>query len=380
MTINTALKVSFEDQAVYDFITGAEQSFMTEPSDHEGFSEAGRQDNPYSGETPAQRVPFIVTETYQVIQRTSVAGIVTAAVVLAHDVGITPVHILYLRDALEDASKIRAKALLNVFGKNDGDFVDWLRNQLMGDWISEEDFSIDVIGRLEKKTAVPANINISQRVALYRLYGIADPGTDARFEYPGSDSSFDQWAKNRGTTLRLIGVEALPIKASSKPETNLVVHELKPGQKMTEADVNNIVQSIVGIVVPSSCGNTRSEKFPLLSVSNWPEFKLEWISISIKIGCARVTISVPVLRTRSAKMVIFVRYERPEKIELTVWEIVKTCAIRGALVGTVTGIILANPAAALVAFQTAFNECVKEEALACLHPGVFLVKEVTDWQ
>lgn len=380
MTTNTTLKIGFDDPSVYDFLTGLDKNYTHGEPAHEGFSEVGRQVNPYSEEAAAQTIPYLVTETYQVIQRTSVAGIVTATVVLAHEVGVTPIHVLYLRDGLDAETKTRAISLLNVFEKNDGDFSDWLRKQLNGDWIKEDDFRIDIVARLEKVTDEPLEIDVRQRDSLYQLYGIKKPSMDAVFRYPGSDTKFDFWAQNRGTTLRKIDSQAVSIKGSSKPETSLVVHELKPNEKISDAEVNNIVTLIVSKIVPSSCGVTKSEKFPLLSVSNWPEFKLEWIVISVKIGCSRVSFSVPILRTRNAKMVVYVRYERPKDIELTVLEIVKTCAIRGALVGTVVGIILVNPAAALVAFETAFKDCVKEEVVACLHPGVFLVKEVSDWK
>ncbi len=117
----------------------------------------------------------------------------------------------------------------------------------------------------------------------------------------------------------------------------------------------------------------------MVSVAAWPEFKIEYWYQTIRVGCARIRIPVPTIRTRISNLIVFLYYHLPVQVDEAVFAILKACAIRSALTGAVVGIVLGNPAAAIVTFKANFTSCLKDEFFACLNPGLFLVKEAGTW-
>ncbi len=126
-----------------------------------------------------------------------------------------------------------------------------------------------------------------------------------------------------------------------------------------------------------------SKNHRVVTIFQWPEFKVEWYSRKIKIGCATIEIKLPKLRTRTRKKVLYANVVVALRdANDTLKNIVGDCALDSALVGGVVGIVMWNFAAALAAFRVLFENCVHMKVgqhLTCLVPSLVLITEGTEW-
>lgn len=139
--------------------------------------------------------------------------------------------------------------------------------------------------------------------------------------------------------------------------------------------LHDLITDAVGV----DCGELKRRDYKLLTISSWPEFKIVWVKVRIKIGCDTITISVPRVQTRTARLVAYCYISLPEHFFQTIGAILEACAIRAALEAGVIGIVLGNPAAAAAAFESLFKRCVADEVFNCLHPGLYVLKQRGNW-
>lgn len=99
----------------------------------------------------------------------------------------------------------------------------------------------------------------------------------------------------------------------------------------------------------------------------------------IRIGCSDIIISLPVIRIRNAQIVFYIYYSVPDDITQVLLKIMTVCATRAALEAAVLGVITSNPAVAIAVFNNQFKNCIQQEALKCINPGIMTLKETDEW-
>ena len=372
--------VRLDDPLLADFladVASKNSQFVQTASQPTGFKEAHRRKN--ESDTGTLDATFLIRELYRLKLKTVPQGTVAADVFLEQTLSIWVEYVLYLKDGLAADIVARAQRLVDEYNaSNSPDLSAWISEQIKDGWIADSDLQLLADIHVEK-VGKHREVNIAQRLALFRLYGI-DPSPISTSIGILPETSFPRWATERNAELELIGTEAT---RRNQPQVGREVAELKPGTppgSNAQTQVASLLDEVTRNILPSECrGDFRREQQRLVSVFAWPEFKLEWYTITIKIGCARIQISLPRLLVRISNLIIFIYYHVPKRFDEAILTILKNCAIRSALSGAVIGIVVGNPAAAIAAFQSFFVDCLRQDAFACINPGLFLAKEVGDW-
>ena len=68
----------------------------------------------------------------------------------------------------------------------------------------------------------------------------------------------------------------------------------------------------MSIIPTVDCELMKPHQIKLLTFAIWPEFKFEFVPSIIPVGCVKITIYLPVLRIRLARLEFFVYYYLPE--------------------------------------------------------------------
>ena len=373
--------VNVNDPQIADFLADRrELQIVRRANQPNGFSEQYRRDNTVDRNTAD--VPFLMREFYRLKLNNVPAGTVAAEVFLRQTLSFWVEYVLFLRDGLSQEVIDRAKTLVKEYDPNVvPDLSAWMAEKLKEGWITESDVALLADIHIEK-VGLPADVNTTQRDALFRLYDLEHPASGAPIHIL-PEANFSRWANQRRATLELIDTEA--VKANS-PQIGREIAEVdvdaakEPGET-AQGLLSSILDDVSRHILPTECaGGFRREELRMLSVLGWPEFKLEWQTISIRVGCATIQITVPVLRIRFANLVLFIYYHVPKTPDVAILTIVKNCAIRSALSGAVIGIVVGNPAVAIAAFQSFFVDCLRQDAFDCINPGLIMVKEVEGWR
>lgn len=385
---NLETSINFQNPIVQKYL--AEKSnilpLKIEPTTETGFSNES-QDRLLNEFFPkvTQDVPFLMVEEWAVEEitvddlgnttGTIQSGINNIDVVLSQAIDINVEYWLYFKDGISEDSKLLGRKLFNQFdpATNGTDLNAWIKTQL-NEILTEDMFILDTCVVLEKN-GDRNELNIEQRLALLKLYGQAAGEQRSEIHVIG-DESMTQWAERKNVKVRQIGEY---IKESqSEPAVTRSVREIKkPEQADNYAD--DIISQITTILVPSECGTMTDKKHKLLSLLAWPEFKIEWKTIRIKIGCTKISISIPVLRVRISELIFYVYYSLPVHIDRFIFKIAETCAIRSALGAAIIGIIMSNPAAAFASFNALFKRCLEQEIKNCVNAGLLTIKESGEW-
>jgi hypothetical protein len=377
--------VNLNDPAFADFLaeitntTGEHVQSSPRPNN---FKEAHRRKN--EQDIGTINAPFLVRELYQLklgkVPQNVPQGTLATEVFLEQPLIFWVEYVLFLKDDLPQEKVERAIKLVDEYDPQiSSDLSAWIAEQIKDGWLNESEIALLADVHIQKSGAY-SELNITQREALFRLYGLMPPRIETRIDVL-PETSFPDWAQKRYATLDLVGTEAI---RRNQPQVGREVAEVKAGTppgSTAQSEIRKLLDDITRNILPVECrGDFRRQERRLLSVLEWPEFKIEWYTISIKVGCAVIKFDVPRLLIRLAHLVIFIYYHVPQKFDEAIITIVKNCAIRSALSGAVIGIVVGNPAAALAAFQSFFVDCLRQDAFACVNPGIFLVKEVGAWQ
>lgn len=373
--INTQINLDFSDSRIQKFLFEENQTQVTfDPPITQGFTAADERPN---GELnpPTENIEFPITELWLLEQGNNPSGTIKVNVICGQELSIGIVYRLHLKDGIAEAPKNRA---LTLFAEYDpaihGDDISaWVKSNL-SDGLESSMFILESVVTLEK-VGTRYDVDDSQRRALLALYGQDDYDTSGQIHmvYNG-DYTIEQWGNETKATLRKIGEEQ---SKDDEPPVASEIQEVPPGQ--ADQQLGTILDQITGAIIPSDCGVMQREEHKLLTLLSWPEFKIEWRKKRIKIGCSTITITYPVLRTRTSRIVFYVYYSLPRSVGATVFKIASTCAIRSALGGGVVGIVMGNPAAALATFNALFKRCIEREVVKCIHPGLLTLKETGQW-
>lgn len=345
-----------------------------------GFLEHKRRPN--HDDKKSINAPFLVREIYRLQLGRVPQGTVAAEVFLKQKLSFSIEYVLYLKGGLPQDVVERARKLVDAYEPGIAPNLSaWIDEQIKDGWLAEEDMALLADIHIEKE-GVPSELNTAQRDALFDLYGIKtdEPPISTRIDVL-PETTFQKWAHSRAPKLELIGKEAV---RQNEPQVGREIAEISKGQRPGEnakAEIGTILEDVSRHIIPVECrGGFRRQELRLCSVFQWPEFMIEWMPVSIPVGCATITFSVPQLKIRFSHLVVFIYFHFPERVDEASFTIAKNCAIRSALAGTVIGIVVGNPAAAVTAFQSYFLDCLRQDAYECVNPGLLLVKETEEWK
>ena len=392
MNVNFEVKVNFQEKELQNFLFDElSNKYKLEPTVPIGFTFDEKDilindKNKYSAYKDT--IEFLVKEFWSVqqenISETEKNYLLNdkneVVVVYGQEIEFNPEYRLYFKEGgVNDDVKSKIRDIIKIYDfQKDGEFIDWLKIKIdEDDKLSEDFFIIDTLIQLTKVNK-KKEIDVTQRDALLKLYNDnTSPQLNSKVDLiPGNEETLFHWAKSLKIKITKTGEE---LAENFSPITDKNEIEVPKGE-LNNLDIDNIVDGILGVLFPSDCGEMRAFKEKLLTLFGWPEFKIDWQDIEIKIGCSKIIISVPVLKTRNASLVFYIYYQLPVNVDNTLKRIAFVCAERAALAGCVLGIITSNPAAAIIAFGDLFERCILEEVKKCLDPGILTIKEVDDWK
>jgi hypothetical protein len=397
MNINFKTKLDSRNQELQEYLfdvsklAGVDQ-FKIEPSILNNFTYEpidSRLNDVTKYASIEKDIQFSVKEEYIVKQQTlneqrQIIGTVSVGTnqvttIWEQKISINPEVRIYFKNGILDTSKNLARTFINNYDYDtDGDLQSWINTKLTAELTSDM-FYIDsalIIDKVGSKQPV----NLTQRTALFQLYGkLEGYDTTSRlgqsFNIDG-DTNLSSWSKNPKIILEPYGEEL--ISNYSKPQVSKNIQEVPFGQ-LTDVKIDDIIGIIINSIGAEGCGEMKTIKDKLLTIAGWPEFMIVWLETTVEVGCVQITISYPVMRTRTASLNFYIYYSLPENLQSTIFIMARNCAINAALAGGVLGVITGNPAIAMASFSALFEECIKSQAIKCLNPGIVTIKEVTGW-
>lgn len=382
--------ISFDDPDLKRFIYNAAQDrHVIEPPTPPGFTHNPADRRP-SGHPQSERFPvtYLVEEHWQLYEGSSgtpqnpsqdgaSVGIHRVTVAFGQDLEMTAEYWLFFRDGISDAAIDHGLDLLSRYDPDaHGEDVEaWVAANL-GPLLTMDDFVLDTAITLEKRGS-RYEVDTSQRDALLGMHAQGEDTVGAGISIVG-DYTMRTWSREHGVTLKPIH-EELIIDDGEAPTNPMTTEVVTQGGANDPAKVNAALNRIVAALKPVDCGVMNHHQLKLLSLAAWPEFKIEWVRRQIRIGCSRITVTLPVLRVRISRLVFYVYFAMPQSVGQLIFRIAETCAVRSALASAVIGIVASNPAAATASFTPLFRRCMEREIIRCLHPGILLMKEHGGW-
>lgn len=190
-------------------------------------------------------------------------------------------------------------------------------------------------------------------------------------------STYSDWSNEQSIRLRFHSERIAATDSPSQDETHTI--DATPGTEMQVLDraLEQIISNSDPVCTP---GTLTSSRYKVTTIVSFPEYKIEWRTKRIEIGCSRVTINLPVLRQRNASLNLYIFIVYPKDMSGTSFKILKSCAISAALVGGVLGSVTGNFAVAVVTFNKVFKICVEVRVKECFDGGPLMLKVIDrDW-
>lgn len=396
MSINFDTGFSFNTVEVKRFlISDTEDIYVSKPEDISGFSHDNNNRRPSLdalGQQAIQEesVVFLQQEVYQLFERGTkqnsgrydggtTVGLHQVYVALEHQLRIYSDFYLYLQDALSDEASQYASHIFHDYDPavHGDDVIDYMKANLNGR-LNENDFEIETAVTIQKVSSKPNEADISQRLKLFDLLDCNDPpaSNDGQIDIDNMDMGLPQWSRERKSYLKLVSVDIVADDANPPSDPNYSATVSDPDNNSVVA---NAIDLVLRDVIPSSCGGMARKEIKLLTIAEWPEFRIVWKKKRIKIGCSRITVTYPVLQIRMSKLVFYAYFKLPRNAGRFVVSIATVCAKRSALTSAVIGIVTSNIGAAIASFTPLFKRCIETEVKNCLYPGLFLAKKAGHW-
>jgi hypothetical protein len=132
---------------------------------------------------------------------------------------------------------------------------------------------------------------------------------------------------------------------------------------------------------PEAASNVK-HTFELGSISGVPEFKTEMERQCVGSGWYKICMNVPVLYTRTSRVVLYADVLVPASINALIVNRLKTCAI-GAIATAGLTAAIGSPAAAIPAFKTSLYACLKDGAgalVSSIEASLYVTQTSGDWR
>ncbi len=143
-------------------------------------------------------------------------------------------------------------------------------------------------------------------------------------------------------------------------------------------------EKLIAEINKCSVVSPRKQHKDVATLLSWPQFKVEWRRVSIRVGCVTMHIRVPRLYRRTAFKKLYIALVTHFEVEDWLWDVLFQCAVGSAIGASVLGFITANPGVAVAAFEAQFKACVWErirrEVFACLSESIFVGTIHSSWK
>ncbi len=386
MNVSMDTTVNFADQKILSFLAqphAGSASLSLQGPTPAGFYRADARPNPNNGASSACRaVSYTVRESWAVLDKKhQTVAEFDIDVPTVQDVAVSATHVLFIADNVNAETRARTCDVFRRFDPNvDGDMLAWItanRPAALADsqWLVETEPELRTLG--------PARPDTSQRDSLLYLYGVAaEPRIKSRFfvdPMRTGEQEMRDYIADAGFTLRQTGTAVAP---ETTPIRSPLCHDVAADAVPGAADAAawpSILDTVVEEVVPSECGPVTPRSQPIAQIDGWPEFMVKFWPVSIKIGCATITISLPVLHTRTSTAILHAYWAEPADLDKYVGVSARSCLLRAVVAPEVLGTAFVAPPVALGAFLKRFGLCMAEDYFECAHPGLAVVFEVGKW-
>ena len=374
MSLQLDHNVDLNRPSVLNWLAATPGSTLTEKPDDEDLISAGLLMHPGSENAIAQTstVDFATATIrhYRVLEEDLqtgnqiVIGDFEVQVPVFHKIEVGLATFLYIADS--GLSPVEKQAIVDAYVRfpPGDDPLSYLVDEARRVGISTDKFYVGVGHTLRLVDSTPW---LDQVNALENLYsGGAKVDGDA------------EWFSKKRISLKLISEDqGQPLRTPSKD----ALKEQDAEGANPDTILDEIAEEIAGDL---NCDDYyKKKKKEVMTVLAWPEFKVVWYPKFVKLGCTRVKIWLPKLKTRIAEVVLYavVAVSR-RQADNTLLRIVGDCAIASAIVGSVVGVVLGNFLAAEAAFVALFKRCIVIKVgqhVSCMVPTIALITEKGKW-
>jgi len=112
---------------------------------------------------------------------------------------------------------------------------------------------------------------------------------------------------------------------------------------------------VIRVIVESNpamdCRNIKYKQKRIATLIQYPEFKIRWRRVVIKIGCVRISIKVPQLMYRNNKRVLYAGLAYSADVGDIVIDVLEYCLVKSAFAASIAGLATANIGVAGAAFK-----------------------------
>lgn len=310
----------------------------------------------------------------------TVIGNFTATIPIEQPIALTLKARLFVQDGIEQALRDAIEAAFRGFTwPGSGDPDDYMVQALAAaPGVSAGMFRVQIGAEIDKIGGLISHReDLDAKLALYE-----DQAEGEIFDRNGKGSPIHGdpgYFQSRKIAARFIRSDTLDDVPSIPPGP----YEIE----VPEADAPDAISRIVSHEAESIGCSAQLFEFKtwkIASLVHFPEFMIEWVPISIDIGCGvHIVLSVPVLRIRWSDLYLFAYARYPKDLGQLAEDAFLDCLWQSVLAGAVVGIALGNFPSALAAFKALLSECLKskfKQFISCMIPGLSIDKVVTsDW-
>lgn len=179
-------------------------------------------------------------------------------------------------------------------------------------------------------------------------------------------------------------VTELPKDVPPPVATKDPLREVEADDPYDPGTIDKVFDGIAVLNDPADCGMlSREEPIKIADLFSYPELMIEMRTVTFKVGCVHITLSYPVLMTRTTTVVLYALLAHApvnfdEYTRKVVVELIITAAV-------LAGIVFYATASFTVAYETfkgAITIGLKEifgKMIVCLLPEIVVIKKTGDW-
>lgn len=281
-------------------------------------------------------------------------------------------YVLFLKKDLSSAHSDELRMLFEQYEYDEYTTLEQWINLNASPAIKREMYEVGVFIIISKDGDVIKSA--IQEAALFKKY-CNDNESQVYPLQGGENMGLTNWIKENKLSLFPLGYVLY-----KQPDYNANIGEVEEKNDLNDkTNLDNLAKKFDDYNA-STCPGMKSKEKKILSLLDWPEFKIEWKYKWIEIGCSKIRILFPYVRTRTASLNLYIQYVYSVNVAQSILPRIDDCALVAVFQGAVIGVALGNFPAALVVFKTSFTDCIKDYILSCLYPNLLILKHSTDWR